>query len=391
VVRWEYQTPITPHPGSPGRPGPREQRDARPARLEGQAVARKVAVLGASGYTGGELLRLLALHPEAEVVYASSREYAGKPIHFVHFNLRGWYRGLRFQPFSVDAVLKKEPDTVFSALPHGAGLEVTKTLYETGIQVVDLSADYRLKNPEDYKRWYGWEHPYPDLLEKAVYGLPELHREELHGARLIASPGCNATAAILALAPLAARGGDIVDLSRVIVDVKVGSSEGGSKPTRGSHHPERENAIRPYEPRGHRHAAEAEQELSRLAGREVKVSLVPHAVSSIRGALASAHTWATGSVSSGQLLRLYASFYRGAVFVRLVHGTPPGYPDPKYVVGSNYADVGFAVEERLGRVTAFAAIDNLVRGAAGQAVQAWNISLGLPEDTGLRFPPLKPA
>jgi len=352
-------------------------------------MARRVAVLGASGYTGGELLRILALHPEAEVVYASSREYAGKPIHFVHFNLRGWYRGLRFQPFSVDRVLKLEPDTVFSALPHGAGLETTKTLYETGIQVVDLSADYRLKDPEAYKRWYGWEHPYPDLLGKAVYGLPELHRDELRGAKLIASPGCNATAAILALAPLVKEG--VIDTGRILVDVKVGSSEGGSKPTRGSHHPERENAIRPYEPRGHRHAAEAEQELSRLAGREVRVSLVPHAVSSIRGALASGHGWAVGEVTEQKLLRIYAGFYRGAVFVRLVYGTPPGYPDPKYVVGSNYADVGFAVEERLGRVTGFAAIDNLVRGAAGQAVQAWNISIGVPEETGLLYPPLKPA
>ncbi|KSW12593.1 N-acetyl-gamma-glutamyl-phosphate reductase [Pyrodictium occultum] len=352
-------------------------------------MAYRVAVLGASGYTGGELLRLLALHPEVEVVAATSREYAGKPVHFVHFNLRGWYRGLRFTPFSVDAVLKSEADVVFSALPHGVGLEYTKTFYESGLTVVDLSADYRLRNPEAYKTWYGFEHPYPDLLEKAVYGLPELHREELRGARLIASPGCNATAAILALAPLAKE--RLVDLSRIIVDVKVGSSEGGSKPTRGSHHPERENAIRPYEPRGHRHAAEAEQELSRLAGSEVRVSLIPHAVSSIRGALASGHAWLLREVEEQTLLRLYAGFYRDSPFVRLVHGTPPGYPDPKYVAGSNYADVGFALEKRLGRVTGFAAIDNLVKGAAGQAVQAWNIAAGLPEDTGLRLPPLKPA
>ncbi|BES82220.1 N-acetyl-gamma-glutamyl-phosphate reductase [Pyrodictium abyssi] len=352
-------------------------------------MAYQVAVLGASGYTGGELLRILALHPEAEVVVATSREYAGKPIHFVHFNLRGWYRGLRFTPFSVDAVLKKEVDVVFSALPHGVGIEYTKTFYESGLTVVDLSADYRLKDPEAYKRWYGFEHPYPDLLEKAVYGLPELHRDELKGARLIASPGCNATAAILALAPLVKE--KLIDTSRILVDVKVGSSEGGSKPTRGSHHPERENAIRPYEPRGHRHAAEAEQELSRLAGAQVRVSLVPHAVSAIRGALASGHAWLAREADEKTLLRVYASFYRESPFVRIVYGTPPGYPDPKYVAGSNYADVGFAVEERLGRVTGFAAIDNLVKGAAGQAVQAWNLAVGLPEDTGLRILPLKPA
>ena len=349
----------------------------------------RVAVLGASGYTGGELLRILSLHPEAEIVAATSREYAGKPVYFVHFNLRGWLRGLRFTSFSLDDILRRDPDTVFSALPHGAGLQVTRSLYEHGIQVVDLSADYRLKDPALYETWYGWEHPYPDLLEKAVYGLPELHRDELRGAKLIASPGCNATAAILALAPLVSAG--VIDASRIIVDVKVGSSEGGSKPTRGSHHPERENAIRPYEPGGHRHAAEAEQELSRLTNSEVRVSLIPHAVSSIRGALASGHGWAVKQVDRQGLLRLYASFYRGARFVRIVHGTPPGYPDPKYVVGSNYADVGFAVEERLGRVTGFAAIDNLVRGAAGQAVQAWNISMGWDEGLALDYPPLKPA
>ncbi|HID41478.1 MAG TPA: N-acetyl-gamma-glutamyl-phosphate reductase, partial [Pyrodictium sp.] len=268
-------------------------------------MAYRVAVLGASGYTGGELLRILALHPEAEVVVATSREYAGKPIHFVHFNLRGWYRGLRFSPFSVDAILKKEVDVVFSALPHGAGLGYTKTFYESGITVVDLSADYRLKDPEAYKKWYGFEHPYPDLLEKAVYGLPELHRDELKGAKLIASPGCNATAAILALAPLVKEG--FIDTSRVLVDVKVGSSEGGSKPTRGSHHPERENAIRPYEPRGHRHAAEVEQELSRLASAQVRVSLVPHAVSAVRGALASGHAWLARDADEKTLLRVYAS------------------------------------------------------------------------------------
>lgn len=355
--------------------------------MRGKCMVR-VAVLGASGYTGGELLRILALHPEAEVVAATSREYAGKPIHFVHFNLRGWLRGLRFTAFNLDDILRRDPDTVFSALPHGVGVETTRQLYEAGVQVVDLSADYRLKDPEAYVRWYGWEHPYPDLLEKAIYGLPELHREELAGARLIASPGCNATAAILSIAPLVKE--ELIDTSRILVDVKVGSSEGGSKPTRGSHHPERENAIRPYEPHGHRHAAEAEQELSRLAGKPVKVSLVPHAVSSIRGALASTHAWVLRETGSQELLRIYTSFYKDSKFVRIVYGTPPGYPDPKYVVGSNYADVGFAYEDRVGRLTGFAAIDNLIRGAAGQAVQAWNISRGMREELGLDYPPLKP-
>ncbi|MCX8196573.1 MAG: N-acetyl-gamma-glutamyl-phosphate reductase [Acidilobaceae archaeon] len=347
----------------------------------------RAAVLGASGYTGGELLRILAFHPHVEVTLVTSREFAGKPIHYVHFNLRGYYKGLRFSPLSVDEVLKRA-DVVFSALPHGVGARVNAQAYEAGLRVVDLSADFRLKDPEEYRRWYGSDHPFPDLLAKAVYGLPELHREELRGARLIASPGCNATASILALAPLVRY--RLIELERIVVDVKAASSEGGSNPTRGSHHPEREGAIRPYEAEGHRHAAEASQELSAIAGRRVKVSIVPHAVGAVRGALASAHAWLLEGVSREEVAKAYAESYGGEPFVRLIIASPPGYPDPKYVVGSNYADVGFAVEEELSRVTGFAALDNLMKGAAGQAVQAFNVSMGFDEGAALRMIPLKP-
>ncbi len=351
----------------------------------------RVAVLGGSGYTGGELLRLLAMHGSVEVVYVSSREYAGMPVHYAHPNLKGFYPGLRFEKLDLSLVLRREPDTVFSALPHGVGLHLTAKLYESGVQVVDLSADYRLKSPEAYREWYGFEHPYPDLLSRAVYGLPELHREELRGARLIAVAGCNATAAILAALPLVKRG-LLEEPMRLLVDVKASSSEGGSKPRRGSHHPEREGSLRPYSAEGHRHAAEAEQELSRVSpgGRPVRVSLVPHAVPAVRGALASAHSWLRPGVGLEEVRRAYVEVYRGEPFVRLSFLGPLRYPDAKNVVGSNYAEVGFAVEEKLGRVTGFAALDNLVKGAAGQAIQAFNISRGLPEDTALRTPPLRP-
>jgi N-acetyl-gamma-glutamyl-phosphate/LysW-gamma-L-alpha-aminoadipyl-6-phosphate reductase len=350
----------------------------------------RAAILGASGYTGGELLRILALHSGVEVVYASSREYAGYPIHHVHPHLRGFYRGMRFERLSLDKLLSLDVDVVFSALPHGVGLKLTASLYEHGVQIVDLSADYRLRDPSAYTRWYGFEHPYPDLLSKAVYGLPELHRDELRGARLIASPGCNATAAILAAAPLV-RFGLLEKPIRLIVDVKASSSEGGSKPRRGSHHPEREGALHPYSASGHRHAAEVLQELSRLApGDSIVVSLVPHAVSSVRGVLASAHSWARPGVTLQELARAYAEMYAGEPFVRIVSASPPGHPDTKNVVGSNYADVGYALEESVGRVTGFAALDNLVKGAAGQAVQAFNVSRGYPETEGLRYPPIHP-
>ena len=348
----------------------------------------RVAILGASGYTGGELLRLLALHPHVEVTVATSREYAGKPVYFVHFNLRGFYRGLRFTNIDLDKVANNA-DVVFSALPHGVSLNYVPRLLEVGLRVVDLSADFRLRSPEDYRVWYGFEHPYPDLLAKAVYGMPELHREELRGARLVASPGCNATASILALLPLVK--GGLVDLDRIVVDVKVGSSERGSNPSPGSHHPEREGAMRPYEAEGHRHAAEVSQELSIVAGRRVRVSLVPHSVGAIRGVLASAHTWLVRDVSEFEVLRLYTETYSREPFVRIVKGLPPGYPDPKYVIGSNFADVSFALEKGVSRVTGFAAIDNLVKGAAGQAIQSFNIMMGFDETLGLRIPPLKPA
>ncbi len=348
----------------------------------------EACIVGASGYTGGELLRYLALHPDVEVVLATSREYAGLPVSYVHINLRGFYRHLRFRKPDIDEISRK-CSVVFLALPHGASMRLVPELLRVGLKVLDLSADYRLKSPEAYEYWYGRRHEYPELLSEAVYGLPELHRDEIRGAKLVAVPGCNSTAAILAAAPLVKH--RLIDLDHIVVDVKAGSSEAGSKPYPGSHHPERENAIRPYDPAGHRHVAEVEQELGALAGRELRVAFVPHAVSAIRGSLATVHAWLLDGVTERDVLRAYASMYHGEPFVRLVRVGVLRYPDPKYVIGSNYADVGFAVEERVGRVAAFAAIDNLGKGAAGQAIQCMNIMLGFEETRGLLIPPLKPA
>ena len=347
----------------------------------------KVAIIGASGYTGGELLRILALHREVEVVAATSREYAGKPIPHAHPHLRGFYKAMRFIEVNLDKIL--EADVVFLSLPAGVSLNYVPKLLESGLKVVDLGPDYRLKNPEDYVRWYGFEHPHPDLLKKAIYGMPELYRSELANARLIASPGCNSTAAILSLIPAVKE--KLIDLDHIAIDVKVGSSEAGRKPAAGTHHPERENVIRPYEASGHRHVAEVEQELSKLAGKDLKIAFVPHAVSSIRGALATSHTWLVEEVDEKRIIRAYASIYGKEPFVRIIRGPPVGYPDPKYVIGSNFADVGFAYDERVGRAAFMAAIDNLMKGAAGQAVQAFNIMMGFDEGEGLVYPPLKPA
>jgi len=347
----------------------------------------RVAVIGASGYTGGELLRILATHPRAEVVMATSREFAGKPITHVHPNLRGFYPGLRFTELDLDKA--SEADAVFLSLPAGVSLNYVPRLLEMGVKVVDLGPDYRLKNPEDYVKWYGFEHPNPDLLGKAVYGLPELHREKIRGSGFVATPGCNSTAAIIALIP--AVESRLIDLEHIAVDMKVGSSEAGRKPTPGTHHPERANVMRPYEAAGHRHVAEVEQELSALAGRGLKIAFVPHAVGAIRGALATVHTWLLEDVDGKKILKAYVARYGKEPFVRIVRGPPVGYPDPKYVIGSNFADVGFAVDERVRRAALMAAIDNLMKGAAGQAVQCFNLVMGFDEAEGLRYPPLKPA
>lgn len=350
----------------------------------------KVAILGASGYTGGELLRLLAAHPRMEVVFATSREYKGMPVHRAHPALRGFYKGLRLSEPSLDGLLGA--DLVFNALPPGVGARLVGDAVDHGLRVVDLSPDYRLRSPELYQKVYGLAHPRPDLLERSVYGLPEIAGESLRGARLIAAPGCNATAAILASAPLVAAR-LLEEPYRIVVDVKAGSSERGSKPSRSSHHPEREGSSRPYSPVGHRHSFEAQQVLSELGGSRVTVSIVPHAVPMVRGVLASAHGWARQGVSFEDVARAYTEFYRNRVFVRLkplTKATLGDPPDVKNVLGSNFAEIGYALEDRVSRVTSFTAIDNLVKGAAGQAIQAANIALGIPETEGLWTPPLRP-
>lgn len=349
----------------------------------------KVSIIGASGYTGGELLRILASHEKVEVVYVTSREYVGKPITIVHPNLRGFFPGMKFVDVDIEKICANS-DIVFINTPAGVSSKLTPSFIERGIRVIDLSPDFRLKNPEDYERWYEMDHPSKELLEISTLGLPELYRNEISNAKLVACPGCNSTAAILSLIPAVKH--RMIDLDHIAVDVKVGSSEAGRTPTPGTHHPERANVIRPYDAEGHRHVAEVEQELSRIAGRSIKIAFVPHAVGCIRGALASSHVWLVDeTIGEQDIWKVYALEYGKEPFIRIVRGKPHQYPDPKYVIGSNFADVGFAVDKRVGRATLFAAIDNLMKGAAGQAVQCMNIMFGFDERTGLYFPALRPA
>jgi N-acetyl-gamma-glutamyl-phosphate/LysW-gamma-L-alpha-aminoadipyl-6-phosphate reductase len=349
----------------------------------------KVCIIGASGFVGGELLRVLLQHSGVEVVCATSRRFKGEYVYRVHPNLRGFTQ-LRFVEPSLDAALKA--DAAFLALPHGESVKWTPKLYESGVTVVDLSADFRLKDPNAYVEWYGWPgpHPYPDLLERAVYGLPELHRDELVNARLIAVPGCMATASVLMLAPLAKFG--LIGAVPPVIDAKIGSSGAGAEGSVVDLHSYRTYVVRPYEPARHRHIAEIEQELSLLAGRKVRVAFTPHAVDLVRGIFTTGHVFVDKLPSEVDMWKYYRALYGNAKFVRVVRDRLglSHYPNVKYVLGTNVADVGFELDPRTSRVITFAAIDNLVRGAAGQAVQAFNIAMGFPEGEGLSQIPVAP-
>ncbi|WP_135364939.1 N-acetyl-gamma-glutamyl-phosphate reductase [Halosimplex halophilum] len=336
------------------------------------------SVVGGSGFTGGELLRLLAGHPEFEVVQATSRSKENKTVGHAHPNLRDL--DLRFSsPEDLESV-----DALFAATPHGVSMEQIDRFRDAADTVVDLSADFRLDTEAQYDEWYDG-HTRPELLDDAVYALPELTREELPGAELIASGGCNATATILGLKPLVEEGiltGD----EQVVVDVKVGSSEGGAGGGEASSHPERSGVVRPYAPTGHRHEAEIEQFLG------LDVSFTVHAVDMIRGASATCHVFPGEPVSKGDLWGAYRGEYDEEPFVELVAGGGGvyRYPEPKAVAGTNRAEVGFELDPGNRRLVVFSAIDNMMKGSAGQAVHAANVALGIEERAGLEFGGLHP-
>ena len=339
----------------------------------------KVGIVGGSGYTGGELLRLLLRHPKVEVAQVTSDSMAGKPIGRAHPNLRE-VTDLSFTPHS-----DLEPcDLLFLAMPHGRSMGRMSDFLVRAGKVIDLSADFRLKDPALYREYYGVEHPRPDLLAQSVYGMPELHREAIRQATLVSGPGCIATAAILAIHPLAKAG--LIDPERLVVDAKTGSSAGGVDGGTASQHPERSGVMRIYAPAGHRHTAEIEQETG------VKVALSCHAVEAVRGILATCHAFLQESVTSKDLWRVYREAYHGEPFVRIVTEAAGlyRYPEPKILAGTNFCDLGFALDAHANRVVAVAALDNLMKGAAGSAVQCMNLVAGYPETMGLDFLGLHP-
>ncbi len=351
----------------------------------------KVAVMGASGYVGGELLRLLLQHPKADLAAAFSKRHSGEYLFRVHPNLRGVTEA-KFAAYAEPARIADSADVVFTALPHGESVKVVPSLAETGVKVVDVSADFRLKDASKYRTWYGYDHPAPEVLKDFVYAVPELNREEIRRTALAASPGCTAITSILALAPLLSEHSLGVDREHIVVDAKVGSSGSGGKASLSTHFSERYGVVRPYKPAGHRHSAEIEQVLAGVCGEEVSVSMSAHAVNMVRGILSTCHVFVQGSPNPVDIWKAYRRVYQGSYFVRLVRDKegPFRLPDPKLVVGSNFCDVGFELEGRTKRVVAFGATDNLMKGAAGNAVQTMNLMCGLDEREGLNYAPLHP-
>ena len=338
----------------------------------------RVSIAGASGYAGGELLRLMLGHPDVEVAEISSERLAGKYAHGAHPNLRGATQ-LKF--CALDDL--SPCDVLFLCLPHGESAGRIDDFRRLAGRIIDLGADFRLRDSAAYERWYGRPHPRPDLLGRFVYGIPELNREPLRDADLVACAGCNATAAILALKPLCAAG--VVESA--VVEVLVGSSEAGNTATAASHHPERSGAARAFKPTGHRHLGEIVEALD-----TGKVHFSATSIEMVRGVLATCHVFTDHRLDDRALWQIYRTAYAGEPFVRIVKGQSGihRYPDPKILAGTNFCDVGFERDPDTNRVVVFSALDNLMKGAAGQAAHAFNLMHGLPETAGLEFTGLHP-
>ena len=339
----------------------------------------KVAVLGATGYAGIELVRLLSSHPEVSLEILGSHSFSGQNINDVY---KSFKHILDIECTEIDIEKIAKCDVVFTALPHGASKTVIPAIAQKGVKIIDLSGDFRYDDIKVYEKWYGGEHSSPELLEKAVYGLCELHREKIKSADLIGNPGCYTTCSILGAAPLMKSG--IGSTKNVIIDAKSGVTGAGRGLGLPLHFCECTESTKAYKVATHRHTSEIEQELSKLAGEEVLVSFTPHLVPLKRGILSTIYINLNKPCTTEELVSLYKEFYKDEFFVR-VHNAGE-LPETKFVAGSNFVDIGVVVDERLQRAVVVSALDNIVKGAAGQAIQNMNLMFGLPEGEGLTFP-----
>lgn len=344
-----------------------------------------VSIIGGSGYGGGELLRILSFHPEVTIKQVTSNRYIGKPVSLVHPNLRG-VSNLRF--CRIDELEKC--DFLFVSLPNGMSMHRIDTFLELAEYVIDLGADFRLNNATDWKTWYHSDHVAPNYFDTFTYGIPEINRDQIAKAKYVAGPGCEAITSILTLYPLVKA--NLISTQQIIIDAKMSSSQAGSHFTNGSHHPERSRAVRSYKPTGHRHTVEIESTLSHFSDNQISVMISATAIEMVRGLLVTTHTFAKELVKDIDLWKAYRLVYNKEPFVRIIKQKDGlyRYPEPKILQGTNIFEVGFEVDAHSNRIVAIGAIDNLVKGTAGNAVQCMNIMLGLEETMGLHFPGLHP-
>ncbi|MGD0281975.1 MAG: N-acetyl-gamma-glutamyl-phosphate reductase [Dissulfurispiraceae bacterium] len=338
----------------------------------------KVAICGGSGYTGAELLRILLLHPEVEVTAVTSERSAGKRISDLFPHLHR-YSHLVFEPLDKKEQLAGKAELFFMALPHAASQDAVAFFFNKGKKVIDLSADYRLSDAAVYEEWYKTAHNYQETLKEAVYGLPELHRERIKQASLIANPGCYPTGAILGLYPAIKEG--IIDTGTIVIDSKSGASGAGRKAEAAFSYCEVNEGFKAYGIAVHRHTPEIEQELSALAGKKLVVNFTPHLVAIDRGIVSTIYGKLGGAIDTEDVRELYKKTYGAEPFVIVLEEGV--LPDAKHVRGSNYCEIGLKVNKRTGTLIIVTAIDNLVKGASGQAVQNMNIMMDLPETTAL--------
>jgi len=343
----------------------------------------RVGIIGATGYTGVELLRLLLHHPEVEVTALTSQKYAGLPIDQVFPSVMK-YLQLKCEELNLDQVSKKT-DFIFTAVPHKTAMETVPSFVQRGKRVVDLSADFRLQDPAVYERWYQ-KHTAPELLKESVYGLPELHRKKIREARIVGNPGCYPTGALIGLIPLVEKG--MISLESIIIDSKSGVSGAGRDVVLESLFCEVNEGVRAYKIFEHRHTPEIEQELSQLVQKKVNVTFVPHLIPIDRGILTTLYVILAKKMKTEEVLNIFERYYEKEPFVRICQKGK--IPNTKNVRGSNYCDIGVKVNEGDGRLVVVTAIDNLVKGASGEAVQNMNIMLGYPETMGLDVVPLWP-
>jgi len=342
----------------------------------------RVSIIGASGYGGGELVRLLVDHPDVTLVHLTAESRKLEAYGEVFPNLRGFVPHVT-EDADLDAIAA-DSDVAFIALPNGIAMTMVPKLGPR-LKVVDLGADFRFHDPATYAKWYKAAHACPDLLEGAVYGQPELHRDRIRAARVIGNPGCYPTAALIAISPFLKAGAVISE--GIIVDAKSGVSGAGRGASLGTHFSEVNENVKPYNVVGHRHTPEIEQELSGVAGVSVAVVFTPHLIPMTRGILATVYMRPARAITTTEAEQILVEAYASEPFVRVLQG---GLPETKATYGSNYCDVAVRVDAHAGVVIAMAALDNLVKGAAGQAIQNMNLMCGFPETAGLREPPLYP-